>query len=486
MLVLGIDVGTQGARVLACDRQGTVLAQSDEAFTASFAGGLPDRWSEQDPAMWWQALTQALRRLVAELDEQGLPASTIEALAITSTSGTVVAIDQAGRPLRPALMYNDGRAQEEAQTVQQAGQQLAAELGYRFSPAFALSKILWLRRHQPELFDQVFKFVHAADYVAGCLSGQFSRTDYSNALKTGYDLLRDEWPAFIEDRLEIPLSKLPVVVAPCTPIAAVSRQAAEATGLPVGVPILAGMTDGCASQVSTGAVAPGDWCTTLGTTLVIKGVTRSLLLDPEGRIYSHKSPDGYWLPGGASNTGGEAIAQRFPRPSWEKLNQQAMQLSPTGVVMYPLARHGERFPFARPQAEGFTLGQISDEAVDYTAHLEGVGYLERLAYEMLQGLGGQVGDTIFNAGGGTHSTAWTQIRADVLQRSLARPQISGGAMGAALLAAAGTWYPGIVPAARAMVRIVERVSPRGGAWADAYDQGYRRFRQECLRRGYVQ
>ena len=485
MLVLGIDVGTQGARVVACGHEGQVLASAEQSFGETAVPGLPDRWAEQDPHMWWRAVSVGIGQVVQLLRGQSLAPTAIHAVSLTSTSGTVVAVDRNGTPLRPAIMYNDGRAQEEAVEVQRAGQEQAADLGYRFNPSFALSKILWVMRHEPAVWVRTSRFIHAADFIVGCLSGEFGVSDYSNALKTGYDLLADRWPDFIERDLGILLEKLPRVVPPSTPITDVSAQAASVTGLVAGTPILTGMTDGCASQISTGAVAPGDWCSTLGTTLVVKGVTRKLLLDPLGRIYSHKHQDGYWLPGGASNTGGEALAQRFPRESWDDLNARALSLSPTPRVMYPLARRGERFPFACPEARGFVVGgDAAGPAEDYAAHLEGVAYLERMAYEMLADLGGEVGDTIYVAGGATHSPAWTQIRADVLGRTLVRPEKTGGAIGAAILAAAGTWHAGVIPAARAMVHPAESVPPRS-AMVPLYSERYQCFRHECATRGYL-
>jgi xylulokinase len=361
---------------------------------------------------------------------------------------------------------------------------LAAALGYRFNSSFALAKIVWLREHEPQLFAAARRFIHAADFIAGRLTGEFGLSDSSNALKTGYDLLHETWPAFIETELGIPLARLPAVVRPGTPLARSSPACEAACGLPAGLPVLAGMTDGCTSQISTGAMAVGDWNSTLGTTLVLKGVTESLLLDPEARIYSHRHPDGYWLPGGASNTGGEAIAARFPAGEWGRLNARVLELAPTDVIMYPLARRGERFPFARPGAEGFVLGRAEDEATNYVAHLEGVGYLERLAYEMLTGIGAEVGSTIYSAGGATQARPWSQLRADILARSLVRPEVTGGAMGAAIIAASGAWYGGIIPATRAMVRIVERVEPRP-AVVPLYDERYHRFREACAARGYI-
>lgn len=482
--VLGIDVGTQGARVVACGPTGQVVARAAVPFETVPAAELPPGWAEQDPEGWWVATAACLRQVLAGLRDQGRGPEVIKAVSLTSTSGTILPVDAGGRPLRRALMYNDSRAQAEADQVQAAGQELAAALGYRFNPSFALAKILWLRLHEPEIFGVARCFLHAADFIVGRLTGEYGLTDFSNALKTGYDLLNGTWPAFIETGLGIPLDRLPRVTRPGAVLAHTSPASTAATGLPAGLPVLAGMTDGCASQVSTGATAIGDWNSTLGTTLVLKGVTASLLRDPEERIYSHRHPDGYWLPGGASNTGGEALVARFPRQRWDSLDEQVLALAPTGVVLYPLVRRGERFPFARPAAEGFSLGQAGDEATSYTAHLEGVGYVERLAYDMLAGIGADIGATIYSAGGATHSRPWSQLRADILNRSLVRPEVTGGAMGAAIIAASGVWYDGLIPAARAMVRLVEQVDPRP-ALVPAYEERYQRFRAACVERGYI-
>lgn len=447
--------------------------------------------------MWWAAVTTCLHRVIADLRWQGQPLEAISALAVTSTSGTILPIDARGKPLRPAMMYNDSRAQAEAEEVQAAGSELAAALGYRFNASFALAKILWLRHHEAELFAATHRFIHAADFIVGRLTGEFGMTNFSDSLKTGYDVQQERWPDFIETKLAIPLERLLAVVRPGAVIAHTSPLCAETTGLPAGIPVLAGMTDGCTSQISTGAVAPGDWNSTLGTTLVVKGVTEQLLRDPRGRIYSHRHPAGYWLPGGASNTGGEAVALRFPQEKWAEFNAQALDIAPTDMVIYPLARLGERFPFARPAAEGFvfdlanhTLSPYSPQsdrllASDYTAHLEGVAYVERLAYEVLAGLGAEIGDTLYNAGGATRSRAWSQLRADILGRTLVRPEVTGGAMGAAIIAAAGTWYDGLIPAARAMVRLVERIEPRS-ALAGAYETRYQQFKEACAARGYLE
>jgi xylulokinase len=504
-IFLGLDVGTQGARALVCRApdagdgspardKGQVLAQASRPFPpGTVVADLPDGYAEQAPAGWWQAAAECLRRVVARV-----PPGAIHALSVTSTSGTLCLLDAGGQPLIPALMYNDARAREEAAEVQAAGAALAGRLGYRFNPSFALAKLLWLARRCPEVLERTCYVAHAADFIVGQLSGAYGVTDFSNALKTGFDLsprpeggFADCWPAFIAEKLALPVDKLPRVVAPGEVIGAVTAEAAGATGLRPGTPVVAGMTDGCAGQVAAGAVAPGDWNSTLGTTLVVKGVTRRLLCDPQGRIYSHRHPDGYWLPGGASNTGGELLAARFPTADLVALDRRAAALAPTGLIAYPLARRGERFPFVQPDAEGFVVpfgpgrgtGSAGEESL-YAAYLEGVAYVERLAYETLEALGATVGPVIRAAGGAARSQAGLQKPADGRNPGLLRPAETGAAMGAAILAASRTRYDGVISAAREMVQVERRVSPRESNLAE-YEERYRRFCEECAGRGYV-
>jgi xylulokinase len=178
------------------------------------------------------------------------------------------------------------------------------------------------------------------------------------------------------------------------------------------------------------------------------------------------------------------MARRFDAAKLPVLAAEALRIAPTNLLVYPLVRTGERFPFANPKAAGFTLGHPTNEAELYTAHLEGIGYIERLAYEVLNQLGAVPGEEVYAAGGAAKVDAWLQIRTDILQKTLLVPANSGGAMGAAIIAAAGTMHNGIVPAARAMVRIVKRVEPRP-SMKSAYQERYQRFCAALRERGYL-
>nr|AQQ75112.1 hypothetical protein [uncultured bacterium] len=474
----GVDVGTQSLRVVVADDAGTVVGQGSHALASRRAG---DR-HEQDPAGWWHALGAAFRQAL-----RTAPADRVAALAICGTSGTFLLAGTDGTPRTPALMYDDARAGAEAEDVAAAGDDQWPPPGYTVQPSWALPKLLWLLRHgdadlRADLAAGTVGLLHCGDYLATRLTGERVATDWSTALKTGYDLDRGAWPAGVLDTLGIPLAALPPVVRPGSTIGTVGRAGAEHTGLPPGVPVLAGMTDGCAAQIAAGALAPGSWNSVLGTTLVLKGVTRTRLADPAGAVYSHRHPDGGWLPGGASNVGAAALAERFPGADRAGMDRAAAGHEPSGGLIYPLRTRGERFPFVRPSAEGFEIGTFADDADRYAAVLQGVAYVERLCYAHLRRLGASVTGPLSLTGGATRSRYWSQLRADILGREVTLPATAEPAFGMAVLAAAGDGP--VAAAARRMVRVAGVLAPRPGA-RDRFAEPFGRFVDALADRGYI-
>jgi len=426
-LTIGIDIGTQSVRVVLVEEDGTV---SDSASAPLSSVRSDEVCHEQDPEAWWEAVGGAAREVTG-----GLDGDEVGGLAICSTSGTTLLADDEGRPLTPAIMYNDGRASEEARIAQEAGEEVWDSLGYRISSSYALPRLLWLLRHGRG--EGASRMMHSADFVASRLAGEPVATDWSHALKTGYDLLNGRWPEEVMERLEVPVGLLPPVVRPGTRIGDVGSSASEHTGIPAGTPIRAGMTDSCAAQISAGALEEGSWNSVLGTTLALKGVTPKLLRDPGGVVYCHRHPDGGWLPGGASSTGAGVISQMFPDADLEDLNERAALRGPSTAVFYPLASKGERFPFADPEARSFWEGEPEDEADRFRAVLEGVAFVERLCFVHLESLGASVSGPVSSTGGGAKSRLWSQLRADVLGVPVSVPRSSEGSVGMAILARAG-------------------------------------------------
>jgi len=455
---LGIDLGTQSARVMAVTEEGFITASASYPLTSTRDCAR----HEQDPEQWWRAVVVCARTVMSELGSQ----CEVKGLAIDATSGTILLMDDQLRPLTPGLMFDDGRALDEAAEVNRAGEGLWSELSYRMQPSWALPKLVWLARNGKVAKDA--RLAHQNDFINARLAGRMLASDSSNSLKTGFDLIRMQWPWKILDALALEQRLFPEVVLPGVQIGEVSAAAYELTQIPAGTPIFAGMTDGCAAQIASGATTVGSWNSVIGTTLVIKGVTQQLLHDPLGVVYSHRSADGMWLPGGASSTGAGVIAREFPDADLDALNRAAQQMGPVCLVAYPLAGKGERYPFVAPEAEGFVIGQAASTEEKYAATLQGIAFIERLAFDALRKIGAPTYGSFTISGGATKSEALNQIRADVMQRTISVPCITGGAFGMAVLAAAHD--SSIAEVTKRMVRIERTIEPRRsfGDYADQY------------------
>jgi sugar (pentulose or hexulose) kinase len=447
---IGLDLGTQSVRAVLSDAKGDVLARATRPLTSQRDGVR----HEQDPQSWLAAVD-------AVLAEVG--SAEVDGIAICSTSGTFLLTDPSGRPVTQALMYDDARAAARRDQIVDADPD---RWSTSMQPTWALPKILDLVADGHDLADR--RVVHSADFVAAHLVGHPVATDTSHALKTGYDLVAETWPAAAFGKLGLSLSAFPEVVRP----------GVELGRTPAGVPVHAGMTDGCAAQIAAGALSPGAWNSVLGTTLVLKGVSNDLLTDPTGAVYSHRHPDGGWLPGGASSTGAGVLTELLPGADLDALGHAARAAGPIDAVTYPLTKTGERFPFVAPHAERFTLGSTRDDLQTYAAVLQGVAFIERLAFEHLETLGADPVRSVSLTGGATRSDYWNQLRADVLGVSVELPAVPDPAYGMAVLAASGG--TDLTGTARRMVRVDRVLEPSGRRLDDLYGA----FVAELDRRGY--
>ncbi|MEV4288695.1 FGGY family carbohydrate kinase [Nonomuraea bangladeshensis] len=453
---IGVDLGTQSVRALVVGGDGEVAGAAARPLTSRRDGPR----HEQDPEQWWRELAAATREALA-----GVAPERVRGVAVAATSGTILLTDAAGRPLTPALMYDDRRAS--AERANEAGAAVWERLGYRrMQPNWALPKLLWLLRDAPA----GARAAHQSDFVNRRLVGHEVATDLGNALKTGVDLEAERWPDEVLGLL--PPGVLPEVVRPGALLGTVCAEAAAETGIPAGTPVVAGSTDGCAAQLGAGATSVGSWNSVLGTTLVLKGVTEELIHDPLGVVYSHRAPDGSWLPGGASSTGAGVLSRDLPGRDLDALSAAAARREPIAAVTYPLVSRGERFPFDAPAAEAFTLGEPADDVERYAAILLGAAFVERLCFDYLDLLGAPVDGEIILTGGATRSDHWTRLRADVLGRPVTLRENAEPALGMAVLA-------GGDPAR--MIRTRAVVEPSGAGRPELY----LRFVAELERRGWL-
>ncbi|HTN97346.1 MAG TPA: FGGY-family carbohydrate kinase [Nordella sp.] len=412
---LGIDIGTSGLRAVLLGRDGDILAMRQTAMV------LPQQsfgrlW--QDPHVWAAALDEVLLGLKAEFKQHQ-----VLALAIDGTSGTILPIDMEGTPAGLASMYNDVADQKYLDPVMHVAPEDTAARGGSSPLARAL---------EMQATINPVRILHQADWLSGRFSGRFDVSDENNALKTGYDPIARQWPDWIaETGLDVTL--LPQVVAAGERTGTILPAIAERYGLPRKLAIVAGTTDGCAAFLASGASAPGDGVTSLGTTLTLKLLSERPVFAPDYGIYSHRIAD-QWLAGGASNTGGAALAAYFGREDVARLTPLIDPDHPTGLDYYPLPKPGERFPINDPKMDSRVTPKPDDARLFFQGLLEGIAGVEALAYRRLAELGATPLKTLRTVGGGAANEAWTRIRERLLEIKNETPRSEHAAVGAARLA----------------------------------------------------
>jgi sugar (pentulose or hexulose) kinase len=406
---IGIDVGTSGVRAALVDASGAPLGIGSARLAQA------DR---RDPACWWQAVEAALAALKASADLSGMGG-----IAVDGTSGTILILNDSGQPMRQASLYNDP-APEDAVRAVVAAAPAGSAAGGAASP---LAKLLAMQD-----LPGAARLAHQADWIAARLGAWPGISDENNALKTGYDPVRRCWPGWLRD-LGIRASLLPEVVEPGTPIGTIDPALAARFGLPAGVVIAAGTTDGCAAYLATGADRVGEAVTSLGTTLTVKQLCGRPIFAPEYGIYSHRLGE-RWLAGGASNSGGAALARHFTPDALVALSARIDPARESGLDYYPLPSAGERFPIADPHWAPRETPRPADDARFLHGLLEGIARIEALGYRRLADLGGPALAAVRTVGTGACNAAWTGIRRRMLGVDLVPALSEEAAVGAGVLA----------------------------------------------------
>ena len=408
---IGIDLGTSGARAAALDSTGRPVAQARRKMGSEAA-------KRRDPSEWLLVVQAALSEVLEQLSD-----CQIEALSVDATSGTVLAVDSLGEPIGLALMYNDAVDRPYAvRAISDAAPRESAAHG----AASGLARAIVLQERPGTT-----RILHQADWIAEKLAGHPVPSDESNALKTGYDPVGRRWPDWLS---ATPLDRtlLPEVV----PSGTRTAQSCGSCGLPSGVPIIAGFTDGCASFWATGAQIPGDGVTALGSTTTLKLLSDRPVFSPNYGIYSHRIGDS-WLAGGASNSGGAALAQHFAPDEIAELSTRIDPESDSGLDYVVLPRPGERFPVASPVLSPRVTPRPDDDAAFLHGLLEGIARTERLGYDRLSELGAPPLACIRTVGGGASNAVWTRLRLRILEVPSAHTRSEEAAAGTARLAMAG-------------------------------------------------
>lgn len=478
---LGIDVSTTGAKALVIDEKGAVRSSATTALTLSTPRPL---WSEQDPHEWWDGLVASIRRALADA---GIAPGEIQGIGLTGQMHGLVLLDAAGQVLRPAILWNDQRTAAECDEIRaRVGRERLIQItGNDALTGFTAPKILWVKNHEPEIYAKAEHVLLPKDYIRLRLTDAYGMDKADGSGTILFDLKSRNWSAELLEMLGIPARWLPPTFEGPEITGYVGAEAAAATGLAAGTPVMAGGGDQAAGAVGVGAIAPGVVSLVLGTSGVVFATTPSALIEPEGRLHAfcHSVPGRWHFMGVMLSAAGSLQWHRdtiAPQLSFDALVDEAAAVpaGSEGLLFLPYLS-GERTPHPDPLARGAWVGLTLRHGRGHLtrAVLEGVAYGLKDSFRLIEQAGLGAIDQVRASGGGTRSAVWRQILADVLDVELVTVNTTeGAAFGAALLAAVGSgFWPSVDAACAATIQVTGSTSPDPDA-AAAYARSYALYR----------
>ena len=488
-IVIGLDVGTSGSKALAVDETGRVVATALVEYP--LLSPKPN-WAEQAPADWKRAALQALSELAHAPD---IEKDEVKGIGLTGQMHGSVFLDGDGKVLRNAILWCDQRTAKQCDdiTSKVGAERLIEMVSNPALTGFTAPKILWLRDNEPEVYERVRKVLLPKDYVRLELTGEFA-TDVADASGTLlFDVKNRSWHQELMALLDVPAEFMPPAYEGPEVTGTLSTEAAAATGLPAGIPVVAGGGDQAAGGVGCGIVRPGVISSTVGTSGVVFAFADKVSTDPKGRVHTfcHAVPGKWHVMGVVLSAGGslrwfrdalcqaeQAVAAETGADPYDYICAAAGAVPPgaEGLLFLPYLT-GERTPHKDPFAKGAFVGLSLRHTRAHMARavLEGVAYALRDSFEILHEMGVST-EQVRASGGGARSTVWRQIQADVNKAPLVLINIDEGpAYGAALLASVGTgMYGSVEEACDATIRVVDTCEP-DAARAAAYDPWFAEY-----------
>ncbi len=469
-VLLGLDVGTGGARVVAVDAaSGEVVREASASYPL-----LSPRpgWSEQNPEDWWRASKEVLGKVMAEADGE------VVGLGLTGQMHGSVFLDPSDKVIRPALLWNDQRTEAQCERISEAAgpERLISIVGNPALTGFQAPKILWLRDEEPESYSKVAHVLLPKDYVRLRLTGEHA-TDASDAAGT---LLLDvgarNWSPEILDALEIPVEWMPRVYEGPDHTGDLLPRVAGELGLPAGLPVAAGGGDNAAAAVGTGIVRSGLLSSSIGTSGVLFAHTDAFSPDPSGRLHAfcHAVPGKWHLMGVTLSAGGSLAWWRDALGrGYDELVEAASRVprGSEGLLFLPYL-NGERTPHLDPSARGAFVGLTGRHGVGHMtrALMEGVVFSLKDSLEIMHGLGVPV-EEIRATGGGARSALWRQLQAEIYGLDIHHPVADEGpAYGAALLGGVAAGVYGDVKEAVSVVKLREEADEPNPGRAKNYEE----------------
>ncbi|MBL1178251.1 xylulokinase [Pantanalinema sp. GBBB05] len=473
-VVIGLDLGTGGVRAIAVDRQGQLIAQSTKSYPLLTP---QPGWTEQDPTDWVAASLNALASVSEQLREHQ-----VIALGLSGQMHGMVTLDASGRVIRPAILWNDqrtGTAVIEIETLIPRSE-LIQRTGNPAITGFQLPKLVWLRAAEPQAYAQVQQVLLPKDYLGYVLTGEFA-TEPSDASGIGcLNLVSRQWDVDILSTLGIDPALFPKVIESTAIVGQLKPEIASRTGLPVGIPVIAGGGDNATAAIGLGISSThlNRGSLSIGTSGVIFAPCDRPTPDPDGRVHLFCHVDGgYHLLGVTLAAGGSLRWYRdtfASQTSYTDLMEMAATSPPgaRGVLFLPHLA-GERSPYLDSETRGAwaNLSLSHTQADVVRAVLEGVAFSLRAALDVISEIAPV--QQLLATGGGARSQTWLQILADALQTELlVPPTTEGAAYGAAILAMVGVGvYPDLEAALKILPPISNAVHPQEVAvYESAVDQ----------------
>jgi xylulokinase len=463
-LFLGIDTSTTSSKALLIDQTGAVVATAASPHTLQTPYPL---WSEQEPEEWWTAVSTSIR---AVLEKAAVHGEKVAAVGLTGQMHGLVLLDEDGRVLRPAILWNDQRTQSQCDEIhRRIGKEKFIQItGNVALTGFTAPKILWVKENEPEIYSRARHVLLPKDYIRFRLTGDYAMDKADGSGTVLFDLKRRDWSLEVLAALEIDPAWMPPTFEGPDFTGGVTAEAAQITGLKAGTPVSAGGGDQAAQAVGVGAVEPGVVGLTVGTSGVVFATTPSALIEPEGRLHAfcHAVPGMWHFMGVMLSAAGSLQWYRdslAPHMSFDELLAEAAAVPPgsEGLQFLPYLT-GERTPHPDPLARGAFVGlTVRHHRAHMTrAVLEGVAFGLKDSFTLIQNAGLKAIGQVRASGGGVRSSLWRRIMASVLETELVTVNapndgvIEGAAYGAALLAGtgAGVW-PDVASACKTAVNI---------------------------------
>ena len=462
---IGIDSSTTATKSLLMDEKGVVLGVAYSEYSYKTPQPL---WSEQEPALWWIATKESIKKVIAET---GVDPKEIKGIGLTGQMHGLVLLDKQGKVLRPALLWNDQRTGAQCDTIRSkiGREKLIQITGNDALTGFTAPKILWVQEQEPEIWERVRHILLPKDYVRYKLTGKFACDRAGGAGTILFDLAKRDWSPELLKALDIPAGYLPPTYEGTDVTGSLTSKVADDLRLPAGIPVYGGGGDQAASAVGTGAVRAGIVSLSLGTSGVVFATTDGPVVEPDGRLHAfcHSVPNKWHLMGVMLSAAGSLRWHRdtfAPKMNYDTLIKPVAEISPgsDGLFFLPYLT-GERTPHPDPLARGAFVGLTVRHSFPHLTRsvLEGVSFGLRDSFELMKSSGLEDIDQVRVTGGGARSPIWREILADVFNAEIVTVNTTdGAAYGAALLAATGAGiYDSVETACDATIQVTGSTTP---------------------------